>query len=63
MIAAPTETSMPPVMITTVIPMPISAIGATVPSSGWIELADKKAGVAKARITHSTASTPISTNS
>ena len=33
-IAAPTETSMPPVMITTVIPMPISAMGATAPSNG-----------------------------
>jgi hypothetical protein len=33
-IAAPTETSMPPVIITTVIPMPISAMGATAPSNG-----------------------------
>ena len=60
-IIAPTETSIPPVMITTVIPMPISAIGATAPSNGWIEPADMKAGVAKPRITHSTAITPTST--
>ena len=61
--APPTETSIPPVMITTVIPMPIRAIGATVPSSGWIEPAVRNAGVANARIAHNTTSTPISTNS
>ena len=34
MIAAPTETSMPPVMMMIVIPMPTSAIGAIETSSG-----------------------------
>ena len=61
MIAPPTETSIPPVMMTTVIPMPISAIGATATSSGWIEPAVRKAGVAKASSAQSTAITPMST--
>ena len=49
MIAPPTETSMPPVMMTNVMPMPISATGATSTSSGMIEPALRNAGVAKAR--------------
>ena len=52
MMAAPTETSMPPVMMMIVIPTPTRAIGAVDTSSGWIEPAVKKAGVANARITH-----------
>ena len=63
MIAPPTETSMPPVMMMIVMPMPISAIGAVATSSGWIEPAVRKAGVANARTIHSTAMTPISTSS
>ena len=49
MIAPPTETSMPPVMMMIVMPTPISAIGAVATSSGWIEPAVRKAGVASAR--------------
>ena len=63
MIAAPTETSMPPVMMMIVMPTPTRAIGAVATSSGWIEPAVKKAGVANARTTQITAMTPISTSS
>ena len=54
---------MPPVMMMIVMPMPTSAIGAVATSSGWIEPAVKNAGVANARMIHSTAMTPISTSS
>ena len=63
MIAPPTETSMPPVMMTIVIPTPTSAIGAVATSSGWIEPAVRNAGVRNARMAQITAITPISTSS
>src|SRR3954469_22786965 len=63
MIAPPTETSIPPVMITTVMPTPTSAIGAVATSSGWIEPAVRNAGVDTASATQITAITPISTSS
>ena len=54
---------MPPVMMTIVIPTPISAIGAVATSSGWIDPAVRNAGVRNARMTQMTAITPISTSS
>ena len=63
MIAPPTETSIPPVMMMIVMPMPIRAIGAVATSSGRIEPAVRKAGVARARPTQITAMTPIRTSS
>ena len=64
MIAAPTETSMPPVMMMIVMPTPISAIGAVATSSGWIEPGGEERRGGEARgSTQSTAMTPISTSS
>src|ERR1700710_2935551 len=59
MIAPPTETSMPPVMITNVMPMPINATGENSTSSGMIEPALRNAGVAKASAIHITTRTAI----
>src|SRR3712207_7885990 len=42
----PTETSMPPVMLMTVIPMPMSATGAVATNSGTIDPLVRNAGVA-----------------
>ena len=55
MIAPPTDTSMPPVMITNVMPMPINATGENSTSSGMSEPALRNAGVAKASAIHSRA--------
>ena len=63
MIAPPTETSIPPVMMMIVMPTPMSAIGAVATSSGRMEPAVRKAGVASASPTQMTAMTPISTSS
>ena len=63
MIAAPTETSIPPVMMMIVMPTPTSAIGAIATSNGWMDPGVKNAGVANARMIHSTAMTPIRTSS
>src|SRR3954462_6901127 len=57
MIAPPTDTAMPPVRITNVLPMPINATGATSTSSGMIEPALRNAGVENASATQSTTCT------
>jgi len=57
----PTETSMPPVMMMTVIPMPMSATGAVATNSGTIDPLVRKAGVARDSATHSTTITAMRT--
>jgi hypothetical protein len=63
MMAPPTETSIPAVTMTIVIPTPTRAIGAVATSIGCSEPAVRKAGVERPSTTQSTAMTPISTSS
>ncbi len=63
MIAPPTDTSIPAVMMMNVMPTPMSAIGATETRSGWMEFGERNAGVKAPSSAHKTAITPTSTNS